>query len=394
MSKTANGSGSIRHRSDGRWEARYATGYDPKTGKITYKSIYAKTQKEVKTKLYATIAEIDSETYIEPCKTRLADWINTWLNEYCADKKYLTVKGYKASCNTHIIPAIGHYKLCDLNSITIQKFYNNLKSTNGEDLAPKTIKNIHTVLRTILEQAKKNGYIRDNPCDNTVIPKVRKPEIKPLTDEQVKELLTIAEKDEIYGIMFEVTMLTGLRESEAMALSWDCVDFEKGVLNINKQLQHRPQKDGGYTFSTLKNDKGRKIRPAPFVMNLLKKQYKTQERQKEISSILWSGWITETQRKKSLVFTTQTGEHLKHKNVYKHFKKIAEEIGVPEARVHDLRHTFAVLSLENGDDIKTVQGNLGHASAAFTLDVYGHVSDEMQRASSNRMEKYIANLRI
>ena len=78
--------------------------------------------------------------------------------------------------------------------------------------------------------------------------------------------------------------------------------------------------------------------------------------------------------------------------MYLHFKKIAEQIGAPEAKVHDLRHTYAVLSLQNGDDVKTVQMNLGHASAAFTLDVYGHVSDRMQRESAARMEQYIADV--
>ena len=77
---------------------------------------------------------------------------------------------------------------------------------------------------------------------------------------------------------------------------------------------------------------------------------------------------------------------------YLHFKKIAEQIGAPETKVHDLRHTYAVLSLQNGDDVKTVQMNLGHASAAFTLDVYGHVSDRMQRESAARMEQYIADV--
>ena len=77
---------------------------------------------------------------------------------------------------------------------------------------------------------------------------------------------------------------------------------------------------------------------------------------------------------------------------YLHFKNIADEIGAQDARVHDLRHTYAVLSLQNGDDVKTVQTNLGHASAAFTLDVYGHVSDRMQRASADRMEEYITSI--
>ena len=78
--------------------------------------------------------------------------------------------------------------------------------------------------------------------------------------------------------------------------------------------------------------------------------------------------------------------------MYNHFKVMAAKLGVPNARVHDLRHTFAVLSLENGDDIKTVQGNLGHATAAFTLDVYGHVSDTMQKASAERMERFVQSI--
>ena len=86
------------------------------------------------------------------------------------------------------------------------------------------------------------------------------------------------------------------------------------------------------------------------------------------------------------------GGYLIPKRVYLHFKSAAVAIGAPDARVHDLRHTYAVLSLQNGDDIKTVQENLGHASAAFTLDVYGHVSDRMKKESANRMEEYIRNL--
>ena len=63
-----------------------------------------------------------------------------------------------------------------------------------------------------------------------------------------------------------------------------------------------------------------------------------------------------------------------------------------DRRFHDLRHTFAVISIENGDDIKTVQQNLGHSTASFTLDVYGHVSDRMRKESAERMDKFISNL--
>lgn len=107
---------------------------------------------------------------------------------------------------------------------------------------------------------------------------------------------------------------------------------------------------------------------------------------------LWQGWQSTSGRKTVLVFTTATGTNLSPQTVYYHYKKLAAQIGAPDSRVHDLRHTFAVLSLQNGDDVKTVQGNLGHATAAFTLDVYGHVSERMKEASAARMEGYIKGL--
>ena len=87
------------------------------------------------------------------------------------------------------------------------------------------------------------------------------------------------------------------------------------------------------------------------------------------------------------------GDHLHPQRLYAHHKKIAAKAGAPDARVHDLRHTFAVLSLQNGDDVKTVQENLGHATAAFTLDVYGHVSERMKEDSAARMQGYFENLK-
>ena len=91
----------------------------------------------------------------------------------------------------------------------------------------------------------------------------------------------------------------------------------------------------------------------------------------------------------NLVFTNELGGHLCHCTVYKKFKAIVSEIGMPEERFHDLRHSFAVASIESGDDIKTVQSNLGHATASFTLDVYGHVSQKMRQQSADRMEEFI-----
>ena len=127
-------------------------------------------------------------------------------------------------------------------------------------------------------------------------------------------------------------------------------------------------------------------------MNLLKIRYTEQVMQSMRAGDAWEAWRNESEHSKALVFINEVGHHLQPKRLYLHFKKMADQIGASDARVHDLRHTYAVLSLQNGDDVKTVQTNLGHASAAFTLDVYGHVSDRMQRASADRMEEYIMNI--
>jgi integrase len=189
-----------------------------------------------------------------------------------------------------------------------------------------------------------------------------------------------------------VVVFTGLRLAEAIGLTWNCVDFEKRRLTINKQLQKRPLAEGGFTFTPLKNDKTRIIAPAPFVLELLKRWRQVQAEERLKAGWEWQGWKSEKECQTAIVFTTPLGTHLRPQTVYIHFKKFATEIGASNARVHDLRHTYAALSLQNGDDIKTVQGNLGHATAAFTLDVYCHVSERMKEDSANRMQQYIENL--
>lgn len=94
-----------------------------------------------------------------------------------------------------------------------------------------------------------------------------------------------------------------------------------------------------------------------------------------------------------LVFTNEIGGHLSDQTVYKHFKKIMASIGLPETRLHDLRHTYAVMSLQAGDDVKTVQEHLGHYTAAFTLDVYGHVTERMQKESARKMQTILDGLK-
>ena len=383
--RAAQGAGTIRQRKNGRWEARYTVGRDPGTGKQIQRSVYGDTQQEVRKKLAQLTASLDAGTYKEPCKMTVGQWLDIWAADYLGGVKPFTVRSCSDQIRNHIKPALGSVKLEALNAHTIQEFYNSLgaEREGKPGLSPKTVKNIHGVLHKALQQAVKIGYLRFNPADACELPRAVRKELKPLDEEQSKAFLT-AIQGHRFEMLYTVTLFTGMREGEALGLLWDCVDFKKGTILINKQLQREKKKNGQYLLVPTKNGKSRTITPAPWVMKLLRTQRARQSEQQLRAGPMWED--------SGLVFTNELGHHLAIHTVYKDFKQIAVSIGRPDARFHDLRHSYAVAAIRSGDDIKTVQGNLGHATAAFTLDVYGHVTDQMKQESAARMESYIKDV--
>lgn len=172
-----------------------------------------------------------------------------------------------------------------------------------------------------------------------------------------------------------------MREGEVLGLTWDCIDFKRGTLVIRRQLVRDREKGGEYHFSTPKNGKMRVIALPQTVIELFAAQ-----RNKQTLMMLDAGKAWENN---NLIFTNPTGGYLSYRTVYDCFKRVVKKIGFPNTRFHDLRHTYAVVAIKSGDDIKTVQENLGHATAAFTLDIYGHVTEQMKHASADRMEAFI-----
>ena len=396
MARSASGSGSIRKRtktlSNGKpfvwWEARYTAGVDAGTGKQIQKTITGKTQKEVAQKLKAATAAIDAGTYTEPSKMTVGEWLDIWAEQYLGNVKVLTVSAYKTTIRLHIKPQIGAVKLEKLNAHTVQKLYNGLgeASSDGEQLSPKTIKNVHGVLHRALQQAVANGYIKFNPAGACVLPRVEKKELMPLDEVDTTRFLEAIQGHQM-EILFTVTLFTGMREGEVLGLTWDCVDFNRGTIVINKQLQKEKKAGAEYFLAPTKNDKARSLTPAPFVMDMLRKRKDEQEADRKAAGEWWSNPM-------NLVFTNNAGGNIVPQTLSRKYKEIVTSIGRPDARFHDLRHSYAVAAIRSGDDIKTVQGNLGHATASFTLDVYGHVTDQMKQASAARMEQYINRVRV
>ena len=373
----AQGGGTIRQRSDGRWEARYTIGRDPGTGKQVQKSIYGETQAEVRKKLQQATTAIDEGVYTEPSKMTVGGWLDVWIKEYTGDLKPYTLKSYTGHVNNHIKPSLGAVKLSALNAPTMQAFINSLQR---EGLAPKSVKNNHGTLHKALQQAVELSYLRANPASACKLPRVERTTIKPLEDDTIASFLR-AIKGHQYETLYMVDLFTGMRQGEILGLTWDCIDFKAGTIHLYRQLTVL---DAQYSFASLKNGKTRRIAPPPSVMKALQEHRRKQLQWRVLAGSAWSD--------SGLVFTNEIGGHLTHSSIYKRFKEIIVSIGCPDTRFHDLRHSFAVMALQNGLDIKSVQESLGHYSAAFTLDVYGHVTDRMITENAERMERFLRDV--
>ncbi|MBQ9851754.1 MAG: site-specific integrase [Ruminiclostridium sp.] len=383
--RAAQGSGSIRQRPDGRWEARVTIGTDPGTGKPIRRSIYGSTQNEVRKRMTEILRDLDKGVYQAPNKTTVGVWMDEWMETFCKNKvKPLTYQSYTGIIKNHIKPAMGAVELQSVKGTHIQRLYNTM---TGKGLSGKTVKNASAVLHKAFGMAVKQGIIQANPCDSAELPKAERHEIKPLTDEEIPQFLSAIESNPMRNA-YALCLFAGLREGEALGLSWGQIDFEKGRITISQQLQKEKNKGGKYYIApSTKSGKPRTIEPPAITFDYLKA-----EKVRQLENRLKAGPLWDNQN--DLVFTSETGKNLTFPTFYKWFKRIAASIGRPEARPHDLRHTAATVAIASGADIKSVQDLLGHATASFTLNVYAHTSEQMMKDTASRMQTYYDNLKM
>ena len=256
-----------------------------------------------------------------------------------------TQETYESRIRLHIIPEIGDIPLNKLTQNDLQQFYGRLKKSGrkrftdkyGEGLSDRMVRMCHATCRSALEKAVQDGLIRMNPAIGCKLPPKKAREMQVLTREELQRFL-IQAKFEGYYELFLLDLATGLRRGELMALQWDDLNFKTGVLNVNKQVY---DVRGQLQISTPKTKNSiRKIVLPPAV-------------------------------------------------VRRRLQFILEHAGCKHVRFHDLRHTFATLALENGMDVKTLSAMLGHVSAATTLDIYTHITDDMQRAAAENIDRGI-----
>lgn len=382
--RAAQGAGTIRKKTVTRngkeytyWEARITIGRDPGTGKQVQRSFSGKTQKEVREKMQAAAHEVNTGTYIPPAKMTVGQWLDTWQAEYLGSLKPSTCVVYRGNIRNHIKPYIGAVGLSDLHPHIVQKYINGL---NG--LSPASIRLAYKVLHMALEKAVSLDYIPKNPASRCVLPKAKTPAIYPLDDQQAAAVLAASKGTEIQHIV-SVALFTGMRQGELLGMTWDCVDFKRHMITVEKQLAKKTHGTDDM-FIAPKNGNTRIITVAPFVISTLQTVRTEQKKMRLKAGDIWDN-------PHNLVFTQADGSPFTHNRASNEFRRVRLAAGLENTRFHDLRHTYAVNAIRAGDDIKTIQGNLGHASAAFTLDRYGHFTERMKQDSASRMQAFITD---
>lgn len=319
-SRGAAGAGTIRKKTVARngkeytyWEARCTVGYDPGTGRQVQRSITGKTQQEVAQKLRQLTAEIDQGTYLAPNRTTVSEWLDTWVKDYLGNTKPHTKKSYQSIITNHINPAIGAIKLTSLTPMHVQRLINSIRSTKktmlGDKVNPKTVKNVHGVLHSALNQAVQCGLIRTNPADRTILPKRAKADIHVLDEQQIPAFFKAIEGHP-FQYLYMVDLFTGMRQSELLGLQWPDIDFEAKIITVKRQFQYLGTLDGGYQYATPKNNKSRLIMLPDIAVQALKNQ---RARQSEMRLAVGPAWNNPD----NLVFTNELGEHMRRESADK-----------------------------------------------------------------------------
>ena len=368
MTKRAAGEGNIRKRTDGRWEGRYIAGHDS-AGKPIRKNVLGKTQAEVKEKLRKALDECQRIDFSRAEDFTVETWLRLWYETYSKPNiREATQERYWNHIRFHIIPEIGSIKLTKLTGRQVQTMFNNVrdhgrvkrgpKDKRDSSLSPSYIRSLHRMLHMALDRAVKEQLILRNPCDDVILPKVDRKEMKILKPENIKAYLEEADRRGVLPMMF-LELCSGLRKGELIALLWSDLDVQNRTISVSKQAVR--VKGGGVKVSVPKTSTSVRIEPIPqeAIDLLIAEHEKHPDNPYMFPSLVTGGMYYP-----DAVNALNT--------------KILKSLGLEHIRFHDLRHTFATMALQSGVDIRTVSGMLGHADPGFTLRTYTHTTDPMQ----------------
>lgn len=354
--------GQIIARTANTWLLRVYQGRDPATGKRRYLN---RTVRGERSSAEAELARLISQVPPRPRSNAILDeYLDWWL--YAAVDSRLrakTAQDYRTLLERYVRPDLGQVKLDRLKPLDLQSL---LLSLTSRGLSARTVRYTHAVLHSALDQARRWKLLVENPAADLPLPRADKREFSVLAPEEAKRFASFCREDPA-GLVLLVALTTGLRPSEYLALRAEDFDRRRSTLTITRTLERA---GGAWRFRETKRPRSRRTVALPAeVAGLIRDRIDSGE--------LGPG---------RLLFESSTRGPLHERNlVHRSFKPLLERAGLPDIRLYDLRHTLAVLALREGVPARLVSEQLGHASVAFTLEVYGHVLEETRSVAAERL---------
>lgn len=368
--RRGHGEGSIYQRKDGRWSGHITL----ENGKR--KLFYGKTRKEVQDKVNDALYEQKQGTLTTGKQQSMKQFLNYWLEDvHKPTIRVGTYIGYRIVLDTHLLPALGSIKL---QKLTAQQVQGVLAQKRREGLSSGRIIFIRAVLHTALSHAVAINLVARNVCDVVAKPRLVKREVHPLTLEQAKQLMQAASGHPLLEGLLPLTIATGMRRGEILALRWSDIDLVSVPKTVQVRRTMSRMKQYGLVESEPKTAKSQRLIVLPqFVVEALVHHRARQEETKRNVGQTWQD--------NNLVFTNRRGGRVEPTHLDEMFEKLLHRAGLPDIHFHDLRHNAATMLLGMGVHPKVVQELLGHSSITMTMDTYSHVLPTMQQEAMSKL---------
>jgi integrase len=356
--KRLNGEGSIWYsKQRRRWVAELTL----PNGKR--QRLFARTQEDAVDRRNKAIAAGVDGVMPGDAAVTVAAWFKRWMTDSMPRSvSEGTLRNYNAILDAYIIPHVGRVKLGKLTPAHVEHMMRNLED---DGLSPRTVALARTVLRRGLGAAVRQGTLKVNVAALTEPPKGTPPRLDDaLTAEETAKVLRAVKGDRLEALAY-VVLGVGLRRGEAVALRWDDLDLERGLLAVR-------------TAKTAARARTIAI-PAPTVAAL--KAHRKRQREERVAGRRWDD--------PGLVFTTSIGTPIDGRNALRWWHELTERAGIGRRRFHASRHTAATLMLDAGVPLEDVSATLGHSGYAITADVYAKVLPPKQREAAVAMEQFL-----